>query len=104
VQLVLIQLKLLEAVTGWSHRSPATQPEFKPLPPQQGLHPLLKIEPPTPPSQGVCPKCRATDVRQSRPKGSLEDAMKEFGARFNRCYRCYHRFMRLGFLTLQRPG
>ena len=49
-----------------------------------------------------CPRCKATDVRPSRPKGALERALEEFGAQFSRCHRCYYRFMRIAFLTVSK--
>jgi serine/threonine protein kinase len=51
-----------------------------------------------------CPKCKSTDVRQSRPKDSWEDALAKSGIKFCRCHRCYHRFMHLAFLTVSLNG
>ena len=122
VQLALIQLKLLEAVNGWGDRTPVLEPMLEPMPERipermpepeprpkaipsrQPIHPFLKIVTPPPPSRGVCPTCKATNLRQSRPRGTMEKSLQQVGARFNRCYSCYNRFMKLAFLTFKRPG
>jgi len=47
-----------------------------------------------------CPKCKSTDVRASRPKESWEDTLADFGVKFCRCHRCYHRFMHVAFMKV----
>ena len=92
VQLALIQLRLMEKVDAWSKRAPAEDPRFTPVP-------KMVYVPPA--SKGVCPKCTAVDVRQSRPRGGIEEALEDVGARFSRCTRCYQRFVRMGFFCFK---
>jgi serine/threonine protein kinase len=64
-----------------------------------------EIEAVTPSAERMpCPKCHSTDVRPSRPKGPWEHTLEDLGVKFSRCYRCYHRFMRIAFMTVSRDS
>jgi len=52
----------------------------------------------------VCPVCGSRDVHSSRARGPLEMTLSHFGATVGRCYRCYHRFMRVGGFFLRKQA
>ena len=94
-QLPAAQLKLIVA----SLPGPAPEPYMELLPLSNGHALPEPVERPLE-KRGKCPKCKATDVRPSRPKDAWEDRLAEFGVKFNRCYHCYHRFLRIAFLAV----
>jgi serine/threonine protein kinase len=115
-QLVMLELKLIAA----SLRSPRLWPEFptgsQPTQPDRAeSNGRTRTEPVTQPvpiaqeeialptraeKRRPCPKCKATDVRPSQPRGAVEEALTEFGVKFSRCHRCYHRFMQVAFVSI----
>lgn len=66
--------------------------------PVTAVHEPVAAEPEK--KRAQCPKCKSTDVRASRPKESWEDHLADFGVKFCRCHRCYHRFMHLAFMKV----
>jgi serine/threonine protein kinase len=118
-QLVLLELKLLRTemrVDAWASKGEprlGTRLEGRRFPRVLDMVPVFSPaqtgeagEPPLPLNRAPerCPKCGAEDVHPSRPRGSVEESLADLKVRFQRCHRCYQRFMRVAFLSITRPG
>jgi len=52
----------------------------------------------------VCPECGSQDVHHSRPQDLFEFALLRSHLSIYRCYRCYHRFVRVAGMSFRKPG
>ena len=111
MEILLAELKLQYALAG-------NQSEWRPAPAPAPaaettqalvLAPRPALRPVPPPAAAVrekldfvCPNCGTRDVYTSRPRGPMEAMLSTAGMSVARCYRCYHRFLRVGAFTFKK--
>jgi hypothetical protein len=111
MEILLAELKLRYALAGGEANGSHLAPE---PPPAREItrelvlapRPESVAAPETPPEREklklACPVCGARDIHTSRPRGPLEAVLGTAGVPVGRCYRCYHRFMRVAGFNFSR--
>lgn len=72
--------------------------------PAETVEPRAVLEPAEPHTEGACPRCSAHLTSESRPHTAFEALLRAFHVPIRRCGRCFHRYVILFGLPIERSA